>query len=341
MKSHFLTIVALFLLVGCTNCPNKCACDKDSMTVYVESEFAPLKRVVLTQSEYNCTQAVYDEFWERGADYQGHAQQMVEERANLKAVLEKYGVEVQMPRLMTEEEVRLGFAKDGLTAGEGVTNHFARDPFVTIGNHIIELNFRSPRRRIEVLPIRGILEKEADESGCYYVGMPRIDVSEGLESELGPYLEGGDILVYGKKVFVGHSGRASNGKGITWLRNYLKHFDYEVIEVPLKETTLHLDCAMSLVREGLMVVCPEALPAGIPEEFKNWDKIEVSYADAQNLATNGLPINESTYITDIAFKDTVGKELEKRGITVEYVAFSHSRFLEGAFRCSTQPLLRN
>jgi len=295
---------------------------------------------VLTQSEYDCTQAVYDEFWERGADYQGHAKKMEEERQNLKTVLEKYGVEVQIPRLLTDEEKRLGFVKDGFTAGEGVTNHFARDPFVTIGNHIIELNFKSPRRRLEVLPIRSILEKEAKESGCYYIGMPIIDVSEGLQSDLGPYLEGGDILVYHKTVFVGHSGRASNSRGIEWLSNYLTHFGYEVIEVPLKATTLHLDCAMSLVREGLMVVCPEALPAGIPEKLKDWDKIEVSYEDAQHLATNGLPINEKTYITDVAFKNTVGKELEKRGITVEYVEFAKSRHLEGAFRCSTQPLLR-
>ncbi len=340
MKFQVLTGLALLGLTICMNsCCNATCGDQDSK-VYVESEFAPLKRVVLTVSEVHVTDKCTREFFEEGVDTSAFLAGMRKEREDLKAVLEKYGVEIQRPRLFTEEEIRLGYAKDGYCAGEGVTNHFSRDPFVTIGNHIIELSFRSPRRRLEVLPIRHILEKEAEESGCYYVGMPQLDVSEGLESDRGPYLEGGDILVYHKKVFVGHSGRASSSKGITWLRNYLKHFGYEVIEVPLVKTTLHLDCAMSLVREGLMVVCPDALPAGIPEEFKDWDKIEVSYEEAQNLATNGLPIDEKTYITDIAFKDTVGKELEKRGITVEYVAFANSRHIEGAFRCSTQPLLR-
>jgi len=344
MKSKFLTLLALIALTGCANGPKKTAdaaadCDKNS-SVYVESEFAPLKRVVLTQSEVHVSEKCNLEFFEPGTDTSAFLAGMRKEREDLRLVLEKYGVEIQRPRLFTQEEIRLGFAKDGYCAGEGVTNHFARDPFVTIGNHIIELSFRSPRRRLEVLPIRHILEKEANESGCYYVAVPQLDVSEGQESDRGPYLEGGDILVYGKKVFVGNSGRASNEKGITWLRNYLKHFGYEVIEVPMKETTLHLDCAMSLVREGLMIVSPEALPAGIPEEFKDWDKIEVTYEAAQNLATNGLPINENVYITDPAFKETVGKELEKRGITVEYVEFANSRHVEGAFRCSTQPLLR-
>ncbi|MFE2999976.1 hypothetical protein ACFXG4_33870 [Nocardia sp. NPDC059246] len=35
-----------------------------------------------------------------------------------------------------------------------------------------------------------------------------------------------------------------------------------------------------------------------------------------------------------------GKELEGRGITVEYIDFAVSRLFGGAFRCSTQPLLR-
>lgn len=345
MKKLFIIIAALLLVTSCTKTSDK-SCDRtacnnqESMSVYVESEFAPLKRVVLTQSEMLMSEKFFESRGIEGGLPEGFLEKFYEERENLNQVLLKYGVEVQRPRLLTEKEKELGMIDGGLTDGYGITNFFSRDPFVTIGNHIIELNFCSPYRRLEVLPIRPILQKEAEKSGCLYVGMPQIDISNGLESEAGPYLEGGDILTYGKTVFVGNSGRASNHAGIVWLRNYLAHWGYEVVEVPLKETTLHLDCAMSLVREGLMIVSLEALPGGIPEQLKDWDKIEVSYDAAQQLATNGLPIDENTYITDIVFKDTVGKELEKRGIKVEYVDYEYSRKLEGAFRCSTQPLLR-
>ncbi len=342
--NNFVTKLCIATLsVGFLTCvsdlPKTNAVKKSPESVYVESEFAPLKRVILTQSELCNSKKFYDtkgisefpdEFFKAWA----------EERENLRRVLEKYGVEIQRPRMLTETEKELGVIPNGITNGDGVTNFFSRDPFVTIGNHIIECSFLSPYRRLEVLPIRSILQKEAAASGCFYVAVPQPDVSQGLLSDAGPYLEGGDVLVYGKTVFVGNSGRATNKAGIEWLRNYLSHFGYDVVEVRLKKTTLHLDCALSLVREGLMVVCLEALLDGIPEKLKNWDKINVSYDDAQALATNGLPVNEHAYITDIVFKDTVGRELEKRGITVEYVDYKFSRKLEGAFRCSTQPLLR-
>lgn len=329
--------------------------------IYVESEFAPLKRVVLTQSEIafgdidlealekmatkqsdsgsslNVSEEDLDIY---NMDYEELMKEWNEERNNLEKVLNKYGVEVQKPRLLTEKEKELGKVENGVTDGTGVTNFFARDPFFTIGNHIIEGSFKSLWRRMEVLPIRDILSNEAEQNDCYYVAVPQPDISEGLDSEKGPFLEGGDVLVYGKTVFVGNSGQASNEAGIKWLRNYLSHSGYNVVEVKLDKGILHLDCALSLVKEGLMIVCEDALPNGLPEELKSWDKIVVSYEDAERLATNGLPINEKVYVTDIAFKDTVGKELENRGITVEYIDYKISRSMGGAFRCSTQPLLR-
>ncbi|WP_343101179.1 hypothetical protein [Romboutsia sp. MSSM.1001216sp_RTP31141st1_G3_RTP31141_220114] len=119
-----------------------------------------------------------------------------------------------------------------------------------------------------------------------YVSLPMVDTSEGLNSELGPFLEGGDVLVLYKTVFVGNSGQASNDNGYRWLKSFLGHFGYNVVQVPLKNNVLHLDCALSLVRDGLMIVCEEALINGIPEELKNWDKISVPYSDVSRLAVN-------------------------------------------------------
>ena len=82
------------------------------------------------------------------------------------------------------------------------------------------------------------------------------------------------------------------------------------------------------------------MPEGLPGQLRSWDKIVVDKYAAMAFATNGLPIDEQTYVTDPAFKDTVGKELEQRGILVEYVDHQISRAGGGAFRCSTQPLLR-
>ncbi|SIT90962.1 dimethylarginine dimethylaminohydrolase family protein [Edaphobacillus lindanitolerans] len=320
--------------------------------VFVKSEFAPLKRVVLARSEFAFPSD--DDFGEdeflteetrelyMGKDVQGKNYKEVfperqekweNERENLKKVLEKYGVDVLHPRLLTDYEKEMG-------KEDGYSNFFVRDPFFTVGPFLIEGSLRFRHRRNEIQPVRKLLASESNEHDCLYVSIPTPDLSAGPDSEDGPFLEGGDVLVLGKTIFVGRSGLASNVNGVHWLKNLVRNYGYEVVEVPLHETILHLDCAISLVREGLMIVCEDALLQGIPKQLEDWDKIYVSLDDASRLATNGLPINEEVYITDPAFK-FIGAQLEERGIRVEYVDFEISRSFGGSFRCSTQPLLRN
>lgn len=319
--------------------------------IFVKSEFAPLKTVVLTQSEFIFPQKVDmddDSFLPEeslalyaGVDVAGKNYKDVfperqilweKERANLRRVLEKYHVKVLRPRLLTD------FEKEA-NKENGSCNFFVRDPFFTVGPSVIEGSLRFFYRRNEVLPIRHLLTTETYNNAAFYVSVPRPDISEGLESEVGPFLEGGDVLVLNHTVFVGNSGLASNHNGYLWLKSYLSHWGYEVIEVLLKKDILHLDCALSLVRNGLMIVCEEAFTEGIPQPLKTWDKISVPYRDIAYLAVNGLPIDEHTYVLDPQF-EYIAEQLRNRDINVEYVDFQISRSLGGSFRCSTQPLLR-
>ncbi len=317
--------------------------------VYVESEFAPLKRVIVSQSEVTDSTLPVSQYYlplenlvPPYAEVEDdtitfHAnkaltEQRVQEREALTAILERYGVEVLRPRMLTEEELAVATLPEGPTHGKGLSNFFVRDPFIVVGDHVIEANFRKEYRRCEALTARDLFQ------GCAsYVGLPMPDFTD---AEAGPFLEGGDVIVYHRKIFVGNSGYGSNSAGIRWLRDYLEPYGYEVEEVRLQGKILHLDCVMSLVREGLMIVCEESFADGIPETFRDWDKILVPEEDAEQLAVNGMAINPEVYITDIAFRDTIGKELEARGIKVEYLDFHVTRMSAGSVHCSTQPLLR-
>ncbi len=48
----------------------------------------------------------------------------------------------------------------------------------------------------------------------------------------------------------------------------------------------------------------------------------------------------NTYITDIEFKDTVGKELEKRGIKVEYIDYAHAQTCSDDIVAEGEPPVR-
>lgn len=301
--------------------------------VNVESEFAPLKRAILSQSECVVAQGNGS----RDVDRNLISLLMKREREDLKVLLESFGVEVVMPRKLSEEEKKTALLPGGLTHGAGMTNFFSRDPILVVGNSIIELNLKDEHRRCEVFAMRDILTAETDRGNCRYLSMPRIN---DFDESTTPFLEGGDVLLLGKTVYVGVSDHATNEYGYQWLKSYLSSFGYEVKAVRVSGNYYHLDCMMSFVRKGLMIVCEDYLPDGIPSEFSSWDKIYVSSEDADRLAINGLPLNEDVYITDIAFRDTLGKELEKRGIRVEYLDFRFTRAHKGAFRCSVNPLLR-
>ncbi len=62
------------------------------------------------------------------------------------------------------------------------------------------------------------------------------------------YLEGGDVFVNGKEIYVGMTGNATNDNGIEWLRETLGN-EYIVHKIPLQHHVLHLDCAMMLINE--------------------------------------------------------------------------------------------
>lgn len=305
----------------------------ENRTVYVENEFAPLKRAILSQSEYIITQ----ENGSRTTDRNLMLLFMQRERDSLKALLESYGVEVLMPRKLNEHEKETALLPEGLTGGAGMTNFFSRDPIFVVGNNIIELNMKDKQRRCEVFAMRDILTAESAKGDCKYLSMPRIN---NFDETGTPFLEGGDILLLGKTVYVGVSDHATNEYGYEWLKSYLSAFGYEVKAVRVQADYFHLDCVMSFVREGLMIVCEDYLPDGIPEEFASWDKIFVPSEMADRLAVNGLPLNEEVYLTDMAFRNTLGKELEKRGVRTEYLDFRFTRTHKGAFRCSVNPLLR-
>ncbi|AYF78934.1 amidinotransferase [Nocardia yunnanensis] len=319
----------------------------DARSVRVDSEFAPLRTVVVSRNEFRGpadpaligpemptepgAADILNAVWGKdfGAVYPDRQQRWEAERDELAAVLRRHGVEVLRPRTFTAAEKE--------AAGPaGYANFFVRDPWFTVGDHVIEGVLQFPHRRLEVLPSRDLLLDRVMPSDAHYVSLPQPGV--GLPGP-GPFLEGGDVLVLGKDVFVGLSGMATNALGIAWLTKYLRPHGFTVVPVRLPRHVLHLDCALGLVREGLLIACPERLPDGLPLRLRDWERIEVGEDEAAAMATNGLPIDAETYVTDPEF-ERVGKQLEARGVTVEYVDFAVSRLFGGAFRCSTQPLLR-
>lgn len=50
--------------------------------------------------------------------------------------------------------------------------------------------------------------------------------------------------------------------------------------IRLHPDILHLDCALSMVKDGLIIYCEEAFLDGLPNALDNWDKITISLKEA-------------------------------------------------------------
>lgn len=87
-------------------------------------------------------------------------------------------------------------------------------------------------------------------------------------------LDGGDVLVEGRNVFVGDSAR-TNGAAHDWLREVLGPLGYAVVVVPVRGC-LHLKTAVTSPAAGTFLLNPEWVPA---TAFGGGDVVEVDPAE--------------------------------------------------------------
>ena len=137
-------------------------------------------------------------------------------------------------------------------------------------------------------------------------------------------VDGGDVLVLGKKIYVGLSTR-SNHEAIDQLIALLCDYGYSVSGVELHDC-LHLKSAVTRVDDQTLLINKNWVDTSY---FANFDLIEVDPTEAH--AANCLPIGDSM-IFPAAFPKTCAK-LGERGYNVVTVDVSELAKAEGAVTC--------
>jgi N-dimethylarginine dimethylaminohydrolase len=242
----------------------------------------------------------------------------------------------QIPPLSPDEQAYLAHL-DG-----NAIQLFPRDPILVVGNQYLELPMMLPYRRRERFAIRRATQDCLAALRISVRSAPEPLPMKGDEQGFGPsaFLEGGDVLVFGKHLLVGISGNASNAAGVAWLKQQLGA-GYKIETVRLKQEFLHLDVALCTPRPGLALVCRSAFLDGLPRFLKGWTLIDVEESDALGLlACNALVLNQKAIIV-VDQPAYVGDQLENAGQTVYRMPFNLVTPLGGGFRCWHHPLQRS
>jgi dimethylargininase len=137
-------------------------------------------------------------------------------------------------------------------------------------------------------------------------------------------LEGGDIVVIGKRVYVGASAR-SNAEGIRQLETALAPFGYRVAGVAMRDC-LHLKSAVTFIAPETLLTNPAWVD---PQVFDTRTVIEVHPEEA--FAANTLTSGGVTLLS-AAFPRTA-ERLRLAGITTRALDVSELQKAEAALTC--------
>ncbi len=148
-------------------------------------------------------------------------------------------------------------------------------------------------------------------------------------------LDGGDIIIDGKTIFVG-KGERTDDSGVEYLRK--KFPEREVIVIV--HHALHLDCCFGVLPGKILLYSSKyvkRLPSVLRDRYTVY-KVE-NYmrkgADA-NLATNYLLIGKTIIIAYKKKFEKIYKLMEELGFEVKTIPFSNIFLDGGGVRCMTQ-----
>jgi N-dimethylarginine dimethylaminohydrolase len=201
--------------------------------------------------------------------------------------------------------------------------HATRDVGTVIGDTIVLSNLKEPSRQLEAELTRPYLEK---------YGLRVITPDQG-------FVEGGDVVVDGKRLWVG-IGLRTDERGADFLYRTFGR-DYEVIPLRFGARYTHLDTVFGALSRGVAIVFepafePESL-AKIREAYP--ELVSLTDKEQTNAGANVLPIDPETIIA-IAENASVNTQLARLGFDVITLPYSEIIKTGGSVRCDTLPVER-
>lgn len=198
---------------------------------------------------------------------------------------------------------------------------FTRDIGFTLGNQTFVSEMASSIRQGE----ETVLQKWLD---THHVPFQKLALN---------HIEGGDVIIDGKTIFIGLSHRTSLS-AIEQLKTDLP--DYEIIMVPFDPKYLHLDCVFNILSPTEALIFPGALEVRTVKFLASRYKlIKVSKEEQFTMGTNVLSIGNKK-VFSLPMNHQVNEEIRNHGYEVIEVDFSEIIKSGGSFRCCTMPITR-
>ncbi|MEQ9423320.1 MAG: arginine deiminase family protein [Cyclobacteriaceae bacterium] len=301
--------------------------------IKIIDEIAPLEAVVLgTAKSFGGVPALEETYDPKSREHINKGtfpaeEDLVYEMDQFRITLEKYGVKVFRPKII-----------------ENYNQVFSRDICFAIDDCFV-IPRVTENRRLETDGIQYIIDD--------------IEPSKVLLPDLEIRIEGGDVMPWNGKLFVGYSKpddfnnfivARTNEIGVEYLQETFK--DWEVIPFELKksdhnpkENALHLDCCFQPLGKGKAIIHREGFKNQVDVDYliKFFGEKNIHFIDKEEMYqmhSNVFSINPEVVVSDKSFT-RLNDQLRTWGFTVEEVPYQEVAKMEGLLRCTTMPLRRN
>ncbi len=302
------------------------------LDIFVSDETAPLEVVVLgTAESFGGTPKLEEAYDPKSREHIRNGTYPVEEAlktemAAFEKVLKKYGVKVLRPEVIPN-----------------LNQIFSRD----IG-FVIDDIFIKPRiikNRIE--EIRGI---EKIVSG--------ISENQVLECSGTVRIEGGDVMPWRDRIFVGYSEQEdfdeylvsrTNREGVEFLQSNFPNREVHAFELNKSDddplfNALHLDCCFQPIGTNQAIVFEGGFKHKkdyqfLVDYFGRDNVIDITREEMYQMWSNVFSISPEVVVSESSFT-RLNNILKERGFTVEPIPYAECAKMEGLLRCSTLPLRR-
>lgn len=269
-----------------------------------DTEYDTLRRVILCQPKFMAIEEVINDVQKKYEDENINVELAMKQHKNFEKMLKEYGVEViKLP-----------------SSAQFPEQVFTRDIGFTVGDDIFVAEMASDIRKGE----EEVLEEWLDDEDIPFQTTTN-------------RVEGGDVIVDRRTVYVGISCRTSK-EAVQKLRHDLPGHD--IIQIPFNEKYLHLDCVFNILSPEVGLIFPKALNAETIDMLSTTYKlIEVSEEEQFTMGTNVLSIGDKK-VFSLPQNKNVNAQMRAHGFEVIEVDFSEIIKSGGSFRCCSMPVVR-
>ena len=210
--------------------------------IHCQSEYGTLKKVVLCEPRYMEIKEVINDVQKKYIEDNIDHSLAISQHQQFEQTLRNAGVEV----------IKLQPSK------EDPEQVFTRDIGFTLGNRLFISKMANPIRQGE----EKVLAEWMNEHNISYKKLSNASI------------EGGDVIVDGKRVFIGISHRTGKD-AIKALQSELP--DFNIIPTPFNPKYLHLDCVFNILSSKDALIYPEAFDPKVVDHLSSmYHLIEVS-----------------------------------------------------------------